>query len=123
MKQLLVPILHLFPCVSTVQNAFAIMSNPLFQALFDIVESLRMQQQQQRKRSRDGNADSRTTRQRVTGAQIPDVWKNHGAGCSRHRTAINKAACMRRWTNGACDFTSSSRGLRWPGTKTSEASY
>lgn len=52
------------------------MSNTLFQNLFDIFESLRMQQQQQqRQKSRDGSADSLTTRQRVTGAQIPDVWK------------------------------------------------
>ncbi len=50
------------------------MSNTLFQMLFDIFKSLRMQQQQCQK-SCDGNADSLTTRQRVTGAQIPDVWK------------------------------------------------
>lgn len=50
------------------------MSNTLFQMLFDIFENLRMQQQPCQK-SYDGNADSLTTRPRVTGAQIPDVWK------------------------------------------------
>lgn len=50
------------------------MSHSLFQTLFDISESFRMQQQQCQK-SYDGDADSRTTRQQVTGAQIPDVWK------------------------------------------------
>lgn len=32
-------------------------------------------QQQRCQKSYDGNADSLTPQQRVTGAQIPDVWK------------------------------------------------
>ena len=44
---------------------------------------------------------SLTKRQWVTGAQIPDVWKIIVQGCSRHCTAINKPACMWRWSNSA----------------------
>lgn len=50
------------------------MSNLLFQTLFDIFESLRMQQQQPQT-SYQCNAGSHSTRQWVTGAQIPDVSK------------------------------------------------
>lgn len=79
--------------------------------------------QQQYQTSCDENADSLPTRQRVTSAQIPDVWKHHGAGCSRHCTAINKAACMRRWTNSAAIPLRLKRGWKWTGMRTSEVSY
>ena len=61
------------------ENVFTVTSYMLCQTRRDVSERLRKQQQQCQK-SLDGNADSPTTRQRETGARIPDVWKNHGAG-------------------------------------------
>lgn len=72
--------------------------------------------------SGDENAESLRTRQRVTGTQIADVWdeekkkRNHSAGCIGLCTAINKAACMRGWTNSAVNPLESA-GRAWEQAK------
>lgn len=69
------------------------MSNPLSQTLFDIFRSLRMQQQQCQTGC-DCNADSLTTRQRVTSAQIADVWKITALGAAGvAQQSIKQRAC------------------------------